>query len=148
MTTFVIFSIASQRYGVPVEEVDAVLPMAWITRVADSPPDVCGLLDVRGTLVAVVDPALRLKAPLRPPSAKDFLVLVGQGAGAVALKVDEVAGVSSGEVRHSPPEVEAPPFVLGHLQLSGELVTILDVHQLLRPEVRELVAAMLQGGAA
>lgn len=147
MPTFVVFSVAEQRYGIPVEQIDAVLPMAWITSVADSPADVCGLLDVRGTLVAVVDPAPRLNAPRRPPAAKDFLVLVSREAGAVALKVDDVGGLTTAEVRPSPLEVEAPSFVRGHLQTAGELVTILDVQQLLRPEVRALVASLRQPGA-
>ena len=142
MGTFVVFGIASQRYGIPVESVDAVLPMAWITSVADSPADVCGLVDVHGRLVAVVDPAPRLKAPRVAPAARDFLLLLSQASGAVALKVDEIGGLATAEVRPPPPEVEAPAFVLGHAQAEGGLVTVLDVGRLLRPEVRELVAAI------
>lgn len=136
--TLLVFLLDGQRYALPVEQVEEVLPMAWLTRVADCPPDVCGLLDVRGALWAVVDPSLRLGAALRPPRPGDLLVLVRSPAGAAALRVDEVDGLSSGPLAPTPPEAEGPPFVRGHTRHGGELVTVLDVAVFLRPELREL----------
>lgn len=138
MQTLLVFVIDRQRYGMPVEEVAEVLPMAWLTRVADCPPDVCGLLDVRGTLWAVVDPAFRLGLSLRPPRPSDLLVLVEAPGGTAALRVDDVDGLVTGELVPTPPQAEGPPFVRGHARLGDALVTVLDVGVFLRPELRTL----------
>lgn len=143
--TLLVFVVDGQRYGLPVEQVDEVLPMAWLTRVADCPPDVCGLLDVRGTLWAVVDPALRLGAALRPPRPSDLLVLVRSPAGSAALRVDDVDGLATDQVTPTPPQAEGPAFVRGHARSGGALVTVLDVAVFFRPELHALAAG---GGGA
>lgn len=140
MATLLVFLLDGQRYGLPVEQVEEVLPMVWLTPLADCPPDVCGLLDVRGALWAVVDPALRLGAALRAPLPGDLLVLVRSPGGAAALRVDEVDGLSDGPLTPTPPEAEGPSFVRGHTRHQGALVTVLDVGVFLRPELRQLVS--------
>src|SRR5882724_2470846 len=59
----VVGRIGSQRYAWPAAAVERVLPMAAVTRVADLPPSVAGLLDVHGDTLAVVDPRPRLGLP-------------------------------------------------------------------------------------
>lgn len=143
--TLLVFVIDGQRYGLPVEQVDEVLPMAWLTRIADCPADVCGLLDVRGTLWAVVDPAHRLGAAVRPPRSSDLLVLVRAPAGSAALRVDDVDGLVTDQVTPTPPAAEGPAFVRGHARTQGALVTVLDVDVFLRPELHALTTT---GGGA
>ena len=136
MTVFV-FDIGGCWYGLPVEAVAEVLPMAWVTPVPESPPDVAGVLDVRGQVVTIVDPTLRLGLPRRPSRATDFLVLVSLDHEALALRVDGVLGLVSGEITPAPLPAEGPDFLVGHLRTKEGLASVLALDRFLRPDVRE-----------
>lgn len=130
------FTIDAQQYALPLETVDEALPMAWVARVAESPSDVCGVLDVRGAVVTVVDPAHRLGAPVREATPADFLVLVRSRSGRLALRVDSLVGLVDGVVEPAPPSAEGPAFVAGLIRDAGGLVTVLTLDDFLKPEVR------------
>jgi len=134
MTCFA-FTIAGQHYALPLEAVDEALPMAWVTPVAESPLDVSGVLDVRGTAVTAVDPAHRLGAPIRDAEATDFLVLVRSRAGPLALRVDSLIGLVEGPVEPPPPSAEGPAYLKGLMRGSGALIAVLALDDFLRPEV-------------
>jgi chemotaxis signal transduction protein len=131
-----VFTIDGQHYALPLESVDEALPMAWVTSVAESPAEVSGVLDVRGEVVTVVDPAHRLGAPVRAGTASDFLVLARSHAGRLALRVDSLVGLLDGQLEAAPPSVEGPPWVAGLMRGAGALVTVVALDAFLRPEVR------------
>ena len=135
MSCFV-FTIDGQLYALPVALVNETLPMAWVARVAESPPDVYGLLDVRGSVLTVVDPAHRLGAPIREVTPSDFLLLAQSGTGPIALRVETLVGLLDGPLEAAPASAEGPPYVLGLMRNAEALVTVLDLDRFLRPEVR------------
>ena len=140
MSSGFVFTVDRQNYGLPLEVVEEAVAMPWIDRVAESPRDVCGVLDLRGTVVTVVDPAYRLGAPVRPPRAADFLLIVRTRAGRVALRVDALVGLQSGAVTAVPPPAEGPAFITGLMQADG-LVTLLAIDDFLQPSVRAFLEA-------
>jgi len=78
-----------------------IVPAAPPTRIPGSPAAVRGLVNVRGTLVTVVDAALAVGAADTPPAgtgtaaAGPTLVLVEQGARTIGLIVDDVLDLVS-----------------------------------------------------
>lgn len=136
MTSFV-FDIGGAWYGLPVEAVLEVLPMAWVTPVPESPADITGVLDVRGQVVAVLDPARRLRVASRPAKASDFLVLATvAGQLPLAMRVDGVLGLVEGTLTPAPPAAEGPSFLAGLLRAKEGLVSVLELDRFLSPEVR------------
>lgn len=138
MTSSFVFTLDGQNFGLPLEVVEEAVAMPWIDRLAESPKDVCGVLDLRGKVVTVVDPAYRLGAPVRPPRASDFLIIVRTAAGPVALRVDALVGLQSGAVTEVPPPAEGPVFITGLMQADG-LVTLLAIDEFLQPAVRAFI---------
>jgi len=63
-----------------------------MTRLPGAPPFVRGLINMRGTIVTVLDLGQRLD-PARQPIESGAIVLVRDGARLVGLVVDEVADV-------------------------------------------------------
>jgi purine-binding chemotaxis protein CheW len=124
----VIFRLASRAYGVEVEAVREIIPFRGATRLPDAPHFVAGLINVRGTIVTVLDLGARLDGA---PSARTggSVMLVTHGAKLVGALVDEVL-----DVRHLHEE-ELDPALSGGaggavraLGRSGnEVVALLDI---------------------
>ncbi|MDP2276176.1 MAG: chemotaxis protein CheW [Archangium sp.] len=138
MSAHFVFTIDGQNYGLPLGVVEEAVNLPWIDRVAESPRDVCGVFDLRGAVLPVVDPAYRLGAELRPARVSDVLVIARSDAGRVALRVDAIVGLQDGESTPLPLTAEGPPFVTGLLRGEG-LVTLVSLDAFLLPAVRAFV---------
>lgn len=79
--------------GLPASAVEEMVRAVAITPLADAPPIIEGVIDVRGTVVAVLDLRLRLGLPSRVLDPTQFLVLLRAGSRTMAVRVDEVDDV-------------------------------------------------------
>lgn len=140
MQTYLFCEIRGGRFAFDVEHVTEVVRMPWVTHVAETPPDVHGVVNYRGSTIAVVDPALRLLGARAEAGLDSYLVIVGVDHDQVALVVDRVENLAPASCSPPPKGATPPSFVLGHLDDGRGLATVLDVESLLRPEVREFVA--------
>ena len=82
------------RIGVPLSIVDEVVMLAATTRLPDAPPWVVGLLDLRGTMVPVIDVDARIARCSSSPQLTDQIVVVRAFGGRVGLLVEEVERVA------------------------------------------------------
>ena len=88
------FQVDGLWLGVDVLEVQEVIRHGTSTRVPTAPPDVQGLINLRGQIVTVLD--LRGRLGLGPPSPifeHPMNVVVRAPGGAVGLVVDEMGDV-------------------------------------------------------
>ena len=81
--SFVTFKVADQLFGVPVTEVQDILAPDAIAPVPGSPADVCGLINLRGRIVTVIDMRTRLSLPPKDHAGKGMCVTAGTLAGQV-----------------------------------------------------------------
>jgi len=144
MPRYLICAVGAGLYGLEARLVKEVVRMSRVTPIAETPPDVRGVVDYRGELVVVLDPSTRLGADLSARAVDALLVVLEDVPDRVALVVDAVRGLNDGAPRPAPNAAEVPPFVRGHIDDDGDLVTVLDVDQLIRPEVRDLMASTLE----
>jgi purine-binding chemotaxis protein CheW len=123
-------------YGVDTEAVREVVPAKSTTRIPGAPPFVRGLLNLRGTLVTVVDLSHRLGG--KASAAAEPSVAVVQGGGRLlGLLVDDVLEVQEleeGALSPAPSGGEEGRGVLvsglGHFD--GRVVLVVDVQELVR----------------
>lgn len=134
MEEYLVFSLSPHAYGVPAKSVERVLRMAWVSPVPEAPPDVLGVLDVRGELITVIDLRPRLGHAVRPPTADDFLIVLKVRGASVAVFVERVDDVVDAELLPLPDATEAPAFLVGQIVAGRESVSVVDVTALLRPE--------------
>lgn len=88
----VVFDIAGESYGVPVGEVREVLRVPeTMTRLPRSPDIIVGAIDVRGTVLAVVDQRRRFGLPPGEPSSRRRIVVLETGGTVAGLLVDGVS---------------------------------------------------------
>jgi len=132
-----ITTVGADRYAFPVAHVDEVVRMAWPAPVVDAPDDVLGTLALRGRHVLVIDLLARLGAPREPLAPANVLVLVTVRGGQFACRVTGVEGLTEAALKPLGPGAPPQPCVQGLLDLAPP-VPLLDVEQLLRPELDRL----------
>jgi purine-binding chemotaxis protein CheW len=81
-------------YGSRVTDAQEVIPLRPATRIPGAPPFVRGLINMRGTIVTVLDLGVRFDAS-RPLMDEGSILLVRHGSGdrTVGVAVDEVMDV-------------------------------------------------------
>jgi purine-binding chemotaxis protein CheW len=131
-----LFRVGPRVYGCDIDCVREIIPWRKATRLPGAPAHVQGLVNLRGTIVTVLDLAARLEPDA--PTAEDGLasrsiVLVEHGTRVVGAAVDEVMDVQG--IAPEPVE-EASGGARGGLvrglgHLEGEVVVLLDIHMLI-----------------
>ena len=97
-----LFEVGGRVYGCDTAGVREIVPFRRCTRLPGAPPYVCGLINLRGTIVTVLDLGLRLGGgPVN--RSEGSVILVEQGARVVGLGVDELRDVQ----RFAADEIEA-----------------------------------------
>jgi len=124
----ILVRVADQAYAVPTAAVERTLFLAPSDVHALESEDVAS---VGGALVPVADLAAALGLPASTGDERAAIVLA-DGARRRALRVDEVIGQTELTVQPLPWNVGRVPFVSSASVLgSGELVLVLDTHELL-----------------
>ena len=133
-----VFRVGTLSCAAEVETVREILPRLTITRIPGAPPEVAGMVNVRGSLVTVVDGwrALGQDAP-EPGTGNTMLLEVDGGRRLVALAVDEVVDLLavSGEAleqRESLPGLD-PTIVRAVGRRGAQAFVVLDTDRLLGP---------------
>jgi purine-binding chemotaxis protein CheW len=136
---FLAFSLAGQDYAVPITQVQEIREWSKVTPLPNSPAHVKGVLNMRGTIVPIVDMRLRFQLVEKKQDALTVIVVVNVGgrlAGLVVDSVSDVITIGSSELC-SMSEIEGQanrPFIAGLAQVNGQLLILLDVEKLLNPE--------------
>ncbi|HEX7021017.1 MAG TPA: chemotaxis protein CheW [Gemmatimonadaceae bacterium] len=89
-----LFRVGQTIYGCDVGAAQEIITLRQCTRLPGAPAFVRGLVNVRGTIVTVLDLRLRLD-PGRAPSDTGAVLLVRQGQRLVGVVVDEVVDVKA-----------------------------------------------------
>jgi purine-binding chemotaxis protein CheW len=125
------FTVDGHYFGVDVLKVQEVIRYQEMTRVPLAPPEVRGLINLRGQIVTAIDLRRRLQLQDRPADQLPVNVVVQTEDGAVSLLVDEIGDVLevSEKLFERPPETLKGParaLIQGAYKLPDRLLLILD----------------------
>ncbi len=144
-TKFVVFKLGKERYGLPIESVERILPNQDVTRLPRSPKVLLGVFDLRGTTVPALDAWQRF-GMTQDDESHNFVVVITP-EGRCALSVDRVDGIISlNEDQIEPPGTlsanEADPFLSGIGRQEDRLTVLIDPEKVVPKELRKKVAAV------
>lgn len=94
-TALLVVEVDGRRCGFSVEAVVELLRMVASTSLPKAPAHVDGVIDVHGTVVAVLDLRARLGLSRRPARPSDHLVLARLQDRTVALRVDRILDLAT-----------------------------------------------------
>ena len=136
VTEFVTVMIGNHLFGLPISRVQDVFVPDRLTRVPLAPPEVAGILNLRGRVITAIEMRTRLDLGIRPAGQSVMAIGIELKGESYGLLVDSV-----GEVMQLPNSAcEAKPANLGGglarvaagiYRLEGQLMIVLDVDRVL-----------------
>jgi len=135
LSRWVGFQLSGQSYALDICKVQEVLVAAEIEPVPGAPRAVLGVINLRGRIVTVVDPALCLGFAVTAGPGPCTVVVADAGADTLGLRVDsvaEVCSVAEGAIKTAPPihGRQPDPLVRGIVRRGELMLTLLDADQL------------------
>lgn len=135
------FRVGGEEYVLDIMRIREIITPLRITAVPHAPPFVVGVINLRGTIIPVVDLRERLGAPVTPPARKSRQLIVRIGGRTVGLVVDEVTEVlriPRSEIKPAPALLNGngPRLFLGVCGRQERLKLLLDVRALLDSSVK------------
>jgi purine-binding chemotaxis protein CheW len=142
---FVTVLIADQLFGLPISRVHDVFMVDRLTRVPLAPPEIAGILNLRGRVVTTIDMRRRLDLPAREEGRGNMAVGIEQRGESYGLLIDSVGEVLKiPAASRDPNPVNLDPRWLlvadGVVQLDDRLMVVLDVDRVLELKTLELAA--------
>jgi len=142
---FLTFSLGEEEYGVDILKVQEIKGYVPTTRIPNAPDDVRGVLNLRGTIVPIVD--LRRKFNLAEVVYDQFTAIVvivvqERVMGMVVDSVSEVMSIPPGDIQ-PPPDFGAMngSMLRGMARVGEKLIILLDIDAVLLGENTSLALA-------
>ena len=102
---FLAFTLGGEEYGVDIQKVQELRGYGTVTRIANAPGHVKGVVNLRGIIVPIID--MRIKFELGAPSYDEFTVVIilnlaGRVMGMVVDSVSDVITLTGEQIRPAP----------------------------------------------
>jgi purine-binding chemotaxis protein CheW len=134
------FILGNETYGVDILRVQEIRGFSAVTRIPQSAPHVLGLLNLRGTVVPIIDLRLRFSQAEVAYTALTVIIVLsiegGSGRRNVGLVVDGVSDVAdlAHDAMKATPEFGTrmdTDFIRGLATLGESMVMLLDIDRLI-----------------
>lgn len=134
------FEVASQLFGLDIMAIREIRAWTPATRLPQVPSYVAGVVNLRGTVLPVIDLAARLGWPATEPTPRHAIIVVQCGEQTLGLIVDSVSDIASlpDDALQPPPAAsqnDVVPFLHGLAPLGDRMVMVLDLERLAGAEV-------------
>ena len=146
---FLSFKIGAEEYGIDILKVQEIRSYEEPTRIANAPPFIKGVVNLRGVIVPIID--MRLKFNLAQVSYDSFTVVIVLNIGkqVVGMVVDSVSDVLTLTPEQLQPVPEFNSAVDGdHLLAIGtvneRMLILIDIEKLMSSAEMGLVEQTLQ----
>ncbi|MCA9148418.1 MAG: chemotaxis protein CheW [Planctomycetales bacterium] len=144
---FLTFALGDEEFGIDILRVQEIKGLTHLTHIPNMPVYIKGVMNLRGTVVPVVD--LRSRFNMSAANYNQFTVIivvtVGQKVmGLVVDAVSDVLNVSDADIEPLPDLGNGidTTFVTGLAKSSERLITLLDIEKLLgSPNANEMQLA-------
>jgi purine-binding chemotaxis protein CheW len=136
ITEYVTVTIDDHMFGLPIFRVQDVFVPDRLTRVPLAPPEVAGVLNLRGRVVTAIDMRARLDLGARQPGSPVMAIgieLKGESYGLLVDSVGEVMALRNAACEAKPANLDRrlSRVAAGVYRLEGQLMVVLDVDRVL-----------------
>jgi purine-binding chemotaxis protein CheW len=136
VTEYVTVTIGDHLFGLPIFRVQDVFVPDRLTRVPLAPPEVAGILNLRGRVVTAIDMRTRLDLGSRAADQPVMAIGIearGESYGLLVDAVGEVMALRDGVCEAKPANLDPrlDKVAAGIYRLEGQLMVVLDVDRVL-----------------
>ena len=143
---FLTFTLGAEEYGIDILKVQEIRGYDAVTKIANSPPFIKGVINLRGVIVPIVD--LRIKFNLGEPTYDQFTVVIilNIGKRVMGIVVDGVSDVIqlSTDNLHPAPEFGSildTRYIVGLGTIEERMIIVVDIEKLMTSSEMSLVEA-------
>ncbi len=136
MNEFLAFTLGREEYGIDILKVQEIRGYESVTRIANAPEFIKGVVNLRGTIVPIVD--MRIKFNLGTPVYDQFTVVIilniaGRVVGMVVDSVSDVTTLSPEQIRPAPEmgTVFNTNYLIGLGTLDERMLILVDIDKLM-----------------
>ena len=133
---FLTFTLGDEEYGVDILKVQEIRGYDTVTKIPDAPDFIKGVINLRGTIVPVVD--MRLKFKLGKADYNEFTVMIilniqRRVVGMVVDGVSDVMQLTAEQIRPAPEFGGAvnTKFITGLGALDQRMLILVDIEKLM-----------------
>ncbi|MEW5967797.1 MAG: chemotaxis protein CheW [Pseudomonadota bacterium] len=133
---FLAFTLGREEYGIDILRVQEIRGYEPVTRIANAPEFIKGVVNLRGTIIPIVD--LRIKFRLGEPTYDQFTVVIilniaGRVVGIVVDSVSDVTTLTPGQIK-PPPEMGTvfdSDCLIGLGSINERMLILVDIDKLM-----------------
>jgi purine-binding chemotaxis protein CheW len=139
---YIQFSLGDEDYAIPLLTVREVIPVPETTPIPNSPSYYCGIMNLRGQVISIVDLRKKLKLPELENESETAVVIVDLSGVHIGIIVDSINKVLTfdQEQMNELPEIDSQinsEYILGVYRQDTQLTVIIDVAKIL--DVQDIV---------
>ena len=142
---FLAFTLGQEEYGIDIQKVQELRGYDAVTRIANAPEHIKGVVNLRGIIVPIID--MRIKFNLGTPTYDEFTVVIilNMASRVMGMVVDSVSDV----ITLSPEQVKPAPemgsvldtdYLIGLGTLDDRMLILVDIDKLMSSDEMGLVA--------
>lgn len=143
MVELLTFTLGSEEYAIDILKVQEIRGYEAVTRIANTPEFIKGVINLRGVIVPIVD--MRIKFNLGEPAYNEFTVVIilNIGRRVIGIVVDGVSDVVSltEDEIHPAPEFGTldTQFLTGLATIDDRMLILVDIERLMSSAEMALV---------
>ena len=133
---FLAFTLGREEYGIDILKVQEIRGYEQVTRIANAPEFVKGVVNLRGIIVPIVD--MRIKFELGEPTYDQFTVVIilnigGRVMGMVVDSVSDVITLQAEQIKPAPAMGTAfnTDYLIGLGTLDERMLILIDIDKLM-----------------
>lgn len=128
---FISFTIGAEEYGIDIMNIREIKGWVPVTELPEAPPYMRGVIDLRGTMVPILDLRARFTGQRTEASARHVVMVVTIADQVAGILVDAVADILAVEEEaiQPVPHLNEPShaFLSGLVTVQGRMVAILHL---------------------
>jgi purine-binding chemotaxis protein CheW len=141
---FLVFTLGSEEYGIDILKVQEIRSYETVTRIANTPDFIKGVINLRGEIVPIID--LRVRFHLGEIRYDEFTVviilrLVERLVGMVVDGVSDVLSLTPGQIRPAPDFTATldTHYLMGLGTVDQRMLILVDIERLVKSEDMALI---------
>jgi purine-binding chemotaxis protein CheW len=147
MLQFVGFWLDREQYALPITAIQEIIVMKPITRIPQVPASIEGLINLRGSVIPIINLRRLFGIPSRDFDDETRTVIVNVGGRILGYVVDEVTQVmriAADQIQPAPIAVAmASKHIAGLARIEDGLLIILDIEKLIISKDLEFLPAQV-----